>query len=82
MESRERKAVRLVLEGRVSIGHRNDVTLEGTVVGDSGLTYKVTIGPDGDSCECQWATHHPESRCAHARALALKERVIERSKRA
>lgn len=78
MDNRQRKAVRLVLQGRVKISRRDDNVLEGTVVGDSGRTYLVRLTPDGDSCGCAWSLHHPQSPCAHIRALMLQERTRER----
>lgn len=71
MRSYEEKAVRLVLEGRVTVTWINDdySAASGTVDGETD-TYRVSFSPAGRVCTCQAARHHKD--CSHGVALELE----------
>ena len=71
MTPQELKAIRLVLENRVTVSYRTDDVLAGDVAGDTG-TYRCTIDPDGPHCDCRFGTEHG-GRHSHTIALELAE---------
>lgn len=63
------KAVRIVLEGRVTIGEHTDDITTATVEGDTG-TYTVILDPGGSACDCPAGEHG--MTCSHILATLLE----------
>jgi hypothetical protein len=64
----ERKAVLLVLEGKVRVDHTDGLLVYGRVEGKHG-TYTVSVDPEGHHCDCQFGRH---KSLAHSHTLALE----------
>lgn len=77
MKDTERKAARLVTAGRVVVAlvelddEENIVYVAGTVTGDSGETYDVSVSPSSASCTCVFGENRPGRRHSHTIALQL-----------
>lgn len=67
MRPRDEKAIRLVLDGRVTITWRNDEAASGIVDGDTD-TYRVSYSPAGRICTCPAGQYRD---CSHSLALEL-----------
>jgi hypothetical protein len=76
MKTTDRKAVRLVVGGRVVVdaatfdGDNRLTTAAGTVYGDTGVN-KVKITPDGSECGCAYGQHTSNGIHSHDQALRL-----------
>lgn len=70
MKTIEEKAMRLVLEGRVSVVWASDdgAAGQGIVDGDTS-TYQVSYSPEGRVCTCPAGANH--RNCSHGIALEL-----------
>lgn len=71
MKPIEEKAIRLVMENRVTVRHiaEDSRSGSGTVDGDTD-TYRVSFDPSGRICTCPaGANHRP---CSHGLALELE----------
>ena len=76
MKSIEEKAMRMVLDGRVSVVWQSaeGEAAQGFVDGDTS-TYRVSFSPEGRICTCPAGANH--RNCSHGIALelaALQER--------
>ena len=69
MKPIEEKAVKLVMERRVTIRWHNDVAADGLVDGDTD-TYRCSFSPAGRVCTCEAGSHYRD--CSHALALELE----------
>ncbi len=66
LSSKERKAVRLAVSGRVQVMRNETDTVLGVVKGDHS-TYRVRIDPDGWWCTCPATV-----KCSHVLALLVE----------
>lgn len=74
MKAIEEKAIRLIMEGRVTVTWSGDGAGQGLVDGDTD-TYQVSYSPAGKVCTCPAGFNH--RACSHAIALELE---VERRK--
>lgn len=69
MKPLEEKAIRLIMEGRVTVVWTGDGAGQGLVDGDND-TYSVSYSPAGRLCTCPAGANH--RACSHALALELE----------
>lgn len=60
------KARRYLAEGRLTVLHVGNPTIDATCRRDSGELYRVGYAPGGWACDCP-----AKGRCAHLQALML-----------